>query len=99
MRLLADENFPRPLVDILRADGHDVLWARSDFPGKSDSALLDVAESEMRIVITLDKDFWQISLQRRSPLAQAGVVLFRVHPATPERLAPLDKWHGQHTVR
>jgi hypothetical protein len=34
-------------------------------------------------------DFWQIAVQRRSPLAQSGVVLFRVHPATPEKLAPL----------
>lgn len=45
-------------------------------------------ESEARIVLTLDKDFWQIAVQRRNPLAQSGVVLFRVHPATPERLAP-----------
>ena len=88
MRLLADENFPKP-VEALRADGHDVLWARTDLAGTSDVALLDLAESEARIVLTLDKDFWQIAVQRRSPLAQPGVVLFRVHPATPERLAPL----------
>jgi predicted nuclease of predicted toxin-antitoxin system len=50
---------------------------------------LDLAESEARIVLTFDKDFWQIAVQRRSPLAQSGVVLFRVHPATPERVAPL----------
>jgi predicted nuclease of predicted toxin-antitoxin system len=51
---------------------------------------LDLAESEGRIVLTLDKDFWQIAVQRRrNPLEQSGVVLFRVHPATPERLAPL----------
>lgn len=48
-----------------------------------------LAESEARIVLTLDKDFWQIAVQRRSPLVQSGVVLFRVHPATPERLSPL----------
>jgi hypothetical protein len=36
-------------------------------------------------VLTLDKDFWQITVQRRSPLEQSGVVLFRVHPATTER--------------
>ena len=89
MRLLADENFPKPIVEALRADGHDVLWARTDLAGTSDVALLDLAESEARIVLTLDKDFWQIAVQRRSPLEQSGVVLFRVHPATPERLAPL----------
>jgi predicted nuclease of predicted toxin-antitoxin system len=89
MRLLADENFPKPVVEALRAEGHDVLWARTDHAGARDIVLLDLAEAEARIVLTLDKDFWQIAVQRRSPLEQSGVVLFRVHPATPERLAPL----------
>ena len=83
MRLLADENFPKPIIDALRGDGHDVLWARTDCIGWTDFALLNRAESEARIVVTLDKDFWQIAVQRRIPLKQAGVVLFRIHPATP----------------
>ena len=76
-------------MEALRAGGHDVLWARTNLAGASDVALLDLAESEARIVLTLDKDFWQIAVQRRSPLARSGVVLFRVHPAIPETLAPL----------
>jgi predicted nuclease of predicted toxin-antitoxin system len=89
MRLLADENFPKVAVESLRAQGHDVLWARTDLAGINDVALLDRAESEARIVVTLDKDFWQIAMQRRSPLEGSGVVLFRIHPATSEKLAPL----------
>jgi predicted nuclease of predicted toxin-antitoxin system len=89
MRLLAGENFPKPIVDALRAEGHDVLWARTDLAGASDAALLDRAEAEARIVLKLDKDFWQIAVQRRTPLEQSGVVLLLVHPATPENLAPL----------
>jgi predicted nuclease of predicted toxin-antitoxin system len=89
MRLLADENFPKPIVELLRAGGHDVLWARTDLLGTGDVALSDRAESEARIVLTLDKDFWQIAVQRRSPLEQSGVVLFRIHPATPENRVPL----------
>ena len=89
MLLLADENFPKPIIEVLRAEGHDVLWARTDHAGARDLVLLDLAEAEARIVLTLDKDFWQIAVQRRSPLEQSGVVLFRVRPATPERLAPL----------
>lgn len=50
---------------------------------------MDLAESEARIVLTLDKDFWQIAVQRRIPLEESGVVLFRVHPATPENLSPV----------
>ena len=89
MRLLADENFPKPIVEALRAEGHDVLWARTDHAGANDVALLDLAEAEARIVLTLDKDFWQIAVQRRSPLEKSGIVLFRIHPATPESLTPL----------
>ena len=54
MRLLADENFPKPIVEALRAGGHDVLWARTDLAGTSDIALLDLAEANGRIVLTLD---------------------------------------------
>ncbi|MCC6345529.1 MAG: DUF5615 family PIN-like protein [Bryobacterales bacterium] len=53
MRLLADENFPKPVVEALRTDGHDVLWARTDLAGTSGVALLDLAESEARIVLTV----------------------------------------------
>lgn len=49
---------------------------------------LDLAESEARIVLTLDRDFWQIAVQRRVPLERSGIVLFRIHPATPEALDP-----------
>lgn len=89
MRLLADENFPGPILAALRAEGHDGLWARTDCSGWKDAVLLEFAESEARIMLTLDKDFWQIAVQRKVPLEQSGVVLFRVHPATPEHLEPL----------
>jgi predicted nuclease of predicted toxin-antitoxin system len=89
MRLLADVNFPGPLVERLRALGHDFIWARSDCPGWKDKALIELAESQQRIVLTLDKDFWQISFQRKPRLRAAGVVLFQVHPATVARLQPL----------
>jgi len=39
MRVLADENSPKPVVETLRADGHDVLWARADLAVTSDAAL------------------------------------------------------------
>ncbi|HLN01956.1 MAG TPA: DUF5615 family PIN-like protein [Bryobacteraceae bacterium] len=89
MRFLADENFPRPVVETLRNVGHDVLWARTDCPGLKDRALLERAEADGRLVLTLDKDFWQIALQRPIPLKRCGVILFRVFPAIPENLEPL----------
>jgi predicted nuclease of predicted toxin-antitoxin system len=89
MLLLADENFPKPLVDELRADGHDVLWARTHLNGWRDVDLLEEAERTSRIILTLDRDFFQIAIQRPAPLERGGVVLFRVHPATAGKLAPL----------
>jgi hypothetical protein len=46
MRLLADENLPRPTVEFLRSRGHDILWARTDCPGLKDRALLSVRKLE-----------------------------------------------------
>ena len=54
MLLLADENFPLPTITNLRRDGHEVLWARTDTPGTKDPVLLDRAEAEGRILVTLD---------------------------------------------
>ena len=98
MRLLADENFPKPIVEALRANRHDVQWVRANLAGTSDAALLDRAEAEARIVLTLDKDFWQIAVQRRTQLEQSGVVLFRVHPATPQDLAPLVRMFAEANI-
>lgn len=91
MRLLADENIPKQVVDWLLDDGNDVVWARTHCPGATDSRLLQQAEAEAGILLTLDRDFWQLAQQHRGPLHQSGVVLFQVHPATPERLVPLAK--------
>lgn len=103
MRILADENFPHALVQALRLEGHDVLETGKDVPSRSDRLLLEAAEDLGRIVFTLDNDFWQIALQRRQPLIASGVLLFRVHPATPNNLWRLtqrilqmkESWIGQ----
>jgi predicted nuclease of predicted toxin-antitoxin system len=89
MRLLADENFPRPTVEALRRKGQDILWARIECSGLTDRALLERAEADGRLVLTLDKDFWQLALQRPTALRRCGVILFRVFPAVRENLEPL----------
>jgi predicted nuclease of predicted toxin-antitoxin system len=106
MRLLADENFPLQTIVALTQAGHDVIWARTDLPGTADSALLEIAESQRRVLLTLDKDFWQIAIQRRQPLDSSGVILFRIHPAIPENITPLvlrtietpQDWSGHASV-
>lgn len=76
-------------IEFLLGQGHDVLWARTGCPGLKDRTLLERAEADGRLVLTLDKDFRQIARQRPIPLKRCGVILFRVFPAIPEKLEPL----------
>ncbi len=82
MRILADENFPGLSVQELRRLGHDVLWARTDMPGISDSAMLTLAQDERRLLVTLDKDFGELTFRLKQP-AMYGVILFRMKMSDP----------------
>jgi len=57
-KLFADENFPLPVVTMLRAWGHDVLTMReTGKAGQSlpDEAVLQLAAAEGRTVLTLNR--------------------------------------------
>ena len=77
MRILADENFPGIAVDELRKRGHNVVWVRTEKPGIGDRVILEWAQSEERLLVTLDKDFGELAFGR-DLAAQCGVVLFRM---------------------
>jgi len=75
MRFLADECCDAGLVDALRADGHDVLYAVESLRGATDDELLTRAFSEGRILLTEDKDFGELVYRLRRPAH--GIVLLR----------------------
>ena len=57
-RFFADENFPQPVVEALRRVGHDIVtMADIGQAGKSlgDRAVLDLAASDDRILLTLNR--------------------------------------------
>ena len=89
LRVLLDENFPRLAVDALQKAHHDVIWIRTHSPGISDKAILLFAARDQRIVLTLDKDFRQISFQQPNPSGACGVILFRIHPALAEKVTAI----------
>jgi predicted nuclease of predicted toxin-antitoxin system len=89
MRLLADESFPWQSILYMRGLGHDVVWARTDFPGVKDSTLLDRAEENKRVLLTLDRDLWLLAVERPILVTRTGVILFRAQPATLPILLPL----------
>ena len=57
LRLLANENIPRLLIEQLRQRGHDVSWIREQNRGISDPLVLANAMKEARVLLTMDKDF------------------------------------------
>jgi predicted nuclease of predicted toxin-antitoxin system len=79
MRLLADENFPGPVIAALAADGHDIVSVASLHPGVDDSAVLALAQKEGRWLLTFDADFGDLVFLRNHP-APPAILLFRLHP-------------------
>lgn len=58
MRFLADEDFPKPLVNVIRNFGHSVQTIQQKgLQGSSDETVANIALKGDRIVLTFDKDF------------------------------------------
>lgn len=72
MRFLIDRCAGRRLADRLRDNGHDVLEAQALGPDPGDRFLLELAASEDRILITMDKDFGELIYLHRA--RHAGVI-------------------------
>jgi predicted nuclease of predicted toxin-antitoxin system len=62
-RFVVDVCAGRKLAHWLRAQGHDVVEVRDRDMRMSDEDILSWAESDSRILITLDKDFGQLHFQ------------------------------------
>ena len=106
MRLLADENVPRPSVERLRDAGIDVTYVAEQIAGASDLDVLALAELEDRITLTFDRDFGELVFRQGIP-ARSGVIYCRFVPTSPtetaERLLSLSRepgvaFEGQFTV-
>jgi Domain of unknown function (DUF5615) len=80
-RLYSNENFPFPVVELLRLLGHDVVTildrGRAG-EGVSDTDVLRLATAEGRAVLTLNrKDFFRL---HRDDTGHAGIVACKVDP-------------------
>ncbi len=90
MQLLADENIPRSIVEWLRAQGHDVLYAAEDRVQAPDVDLLSEAEAQGFVILTEDLDFGELVF--RDGLNSHGVVLMRMEDSPASiRLLRLQK--------
>ena len=62
MKILLDTCVWGGAVELLVAEGHDVIWAGSWDSDPGDVAILEFAHAEGRILVTLDKDFGELAV-------------------------------------
>ena len=79
MRFLVDRCAGRRLAESLSSAGHDVVEARTLGPDPGDRALLELAESQRRVLITIDTDFGELIYLHDVP--HAGLVRLPDIPA------------------
>jgi predicted nuclease of predicted toxin-antitoxin system len=79
VNFLADECCDALVVTGLRSDGHDVVYVKEVAPGSDDDAILQMAASQQRLVLTEDKDFGELVVRLKLPAY--GVILLRMNPA------------------
>ena len=93
MRFLVDRCAGRRLAEWLRNQGHDILEARTLGPDPGDRALLEVAESDTRVLVTIDTDFGKLIYLH--DVAHAGVVRLPDVPAE-HRIALMSEVIDRH---
>ena len=107
LKLCADASVPQPFVEKLREAGIPVRMASEDgLASHSDNDILAWARRSKRVLLTLDRDFWN---DRKFPLQRVpGVIFVDVAPNdidaalrsfdlvydTFARSYPLDGWEG-----
>lgn len=69
MNLLADESVDRQIVERLRQDGHEVLYAAEMEPGIPDDVVLERANEISAWLMTADKDFGELVFRDKRSVA------------------------------
>jgi predicted nuclease of predicted toxin-antitoxin system len=80
---LANENFPRPSIIILREQGYAVKSIQEEYPGISDEEVLHIAIEQGLVILTFDRDYGEL-IFRYSTVNPPAVVYFRHKGQVPE---------------
>lgn len=85
MRFLADMGISPITVAFLREHGHDALHLHEqDLDRLQDSAILEKALEESRVILTHDLDFGELIAASRAKLP--SIIIFRLRNMRPERV-------------
>ncbi len=72
MKILLDTCIWGGAIELLKAAGHDVIWAGAWDVDPGDDEILIRAHQEGRVLVSLDKDFGELAVVRGQP--HAGIV-------------------------
>jgi|SRR3990172_2370367 len=89
LKFLIDVGVGKKAEEWLKNNGYDVKTVRSIDPKAKDATILQIAESESRMVITMDKDFGE--LVYKSGKTHAGVLILRLEDANGDKKAEVIK--------
>jgi predicted nuclease of predicted toxin-antitoxin system len=87
MRVVADADINRVIIERLRADGHEVHSIAERGPRIPDEVVVTTANAEGALLITQDKGFGELVVRYR--LASLGIVLLRLGDLKPIRRAAI----------
>lgn len=88
MKLLANENFPKASVALLRSKGYDVLSVGANCPSVEDEDVIDLAINEERLIMTFDKDYGELVF-RKGMKPEKGIIFLRMEAFSPEEPAEI----------
>jgi predicted nuclease of predicted toxin-antitoxin system len=80
---LANENFPRPSIKILRERGFAVKSIQEDSPGIQDEEVMEIALKLNLIILTFDSDYGEL-IFRYAKDNPPSVVFFREKGNSPD---------------
>lgn len=83
MKILADENISRILVERLRQEGHLVEYIMEIARGSNDSIVLELANRQGALLVTDDKDFGELVFHQH--LRASGILLVRLATLSPSQ--------------
>jgi len=86
VKLLANENFPKASVLLLRSLGYDITSIGEDNPSVSDQSVMEIAEAEQRIILTFDRDYGEL-IYKHNYKPEQGVIYLRLENYAPEEPA------------
>jgi predicted nuclease of predicted toxin-antitoxin system len=98
VKWVADESVDKPIVDAIRAHGHEVYYILEQNSGISDNQVLSIANKKSSILITADKDFGEIVFRQK--MHHFGVVLIRLAGLSVDQkilltLSAIDRHHEE----